>query len=253
VRREAAIPSLGDARLLDAAGAITDNFVLEQEAIALEVPHVETPQESLDRLRLEVEELRASRERLVLAADAERRRIERDLHDGPQQHLVALAANLQRARLLGDADPAAAKALLDEIGRDVTQALNETTKLAHRIYPPLLEAGGLRAALRAAAVSVGVATQIEAPAGGGYPPEVAGAVYFCCLDALERAGDGARATVTVRDEEGALTFEVVANGVRSDVELVPLRDRIEALRGQVTVQSEPGGGTRVSGSLPLSR
>src|SRR6266542_2331997 len=197
VRREAAIPSLGDARLLDAAGAITDNFVLEQEAIALEVPHVETPQESLDRLRLEVEELRASRERLVLAADAERRRIERDLHDGPQQHLVALAANLQRARLLGDADPAAAKALLDEIGRDVTQALNETTKLAHRIYPPLLEAGGLRAALRAAAVSVGVATQIEAPAGGGYPPEVAGAVYFCCLDALERAGDGARATVTV--------------------------------------------------------
>jgi signal transduction histidine kinase len=253
VRREAAIPSLGDARLLDAAGAITDNFVLEQEAIVLEVPHVETPQESLDRLRLEVEELRASRGRLVLAADAERRRIERDLHDGPQQHLVALAANLQRARLLGDADPAAAKALLDEIGRDVTQALDETTKLAHRIYPPLLEAGGLRTALRAAAVSVGVATQIEAPAGVGYPPEVAGAVYFCCLDALERASDGARATVTVRDEEGALTFEVVANGVRSDVELVPLRDRIEALRGQVTVQSEPGGGTRVSGSLPLSR
>jgi len=78
-------------------------------------------------------------------------------------------------------------------------------------------------------------------------------VYFCWLEALEGARDGTRATVTVRDEEGPLTFEVVANGVRSHVELVPLRDRIEALGGQVAVQPQPGGGTRVSGSLPLSR
>jgi signal transduction histidine kinase len=238
---------------------MTDNFrkSSKQEAITLEVP-VETLQESLDRLSLEVEELRASRERLVLAADADRRRIERDLHDGPQQHLVALAANLQLARRLAYADPAAAKALIDEMGRDVQQALDEMGKLAHRIYPPLLEAGGLAVALRAAAVSVGVRTRIEVAAGAGYPPEVAGAVYFCCLEVLERAGDGARATVTVRDEEGALSFEVVEDGAGSAATasaglLDRLRDRVEALGGQLTVQSELGRGTRVSGSLPLSR
>lgn len=238
---------------------MTDNFrkSSKQEAITLEGP-VETLQESLDRLRLEVEELRASRERLVLAADADRRRIERELHDGPQQHLVALAANLQRARLLADADPAAAKALLDEMGRDVRQALDETTRLAHRIYPPLLEAGGLAAALRAAAVSVGVRTQIDVRAGAGYPPEVAGAVYFCCVDALERAGDGARATVTVQDDGATVDFDIAEDGAGSAATascglLACLRDRIEALGGQVTVQAKPGGGTRVSGSLPLLR
>jgi signal transduction histidine kinase len=241
---------------LDAACALTDNFrkCFEQEAITVEVPHVETPEESLDRLRLEAEELRASRERLVLAADADRRRIERDLHDGPQQHLVALAVNLQLARRLTDADPAAAKALLDEMRRDVQQALDETGELAHRIYPPLLEAGGLAAAVRAAAASAGVPTRIEVATGAGYPPEVAGAVYFCCLEVLERAGDGARATVTVRDEEGALAFEVVEDGTGSAATacdgLGPLRDRVEALGGRVTIQSEPGCGTRVSGSLP---
>jgi signal transduction histidine kinase len=223
----------------------------------LEVPHVEPPQESLDRLRLEVEELRASRERLVLAADADRRRIERVLHDGPQQHLVALAANLQLARRLADDDPAAAKTLLDEMGRDVQQALDATGKLAHQIYPPLLEAGGLAVALRTAAVIVGVPTRIEAAAGAGYPPEVAGTVYFCCLEVLERAGDAAEATVTVRDDEAALVFEVVAGGTgaatASSAILSRLRDRVEALGGQLTVRSEPGDGICVSGSLPVSR
>jgi signal transduction histidine kinase len=193
-----------------------------------------------------------------VAADADRRRIERDLHDGPQQQLVALAANLQLARQVADADPAAVKALLEEMGRNVQQALGETGKLAHRIYPPLLDAGGLAVALRAAAVSVGVPTRIDVAAGAGYPPEVAGAVYFCCLEVLEGAGDGARATVTVRDEDGALVFEVVVDGAGSAAPafnglLTRLRDRVEALGGQLTVRSEPGQGTRVSGSLPLSR
>ena len=223
-----------------------------RRSITLEEPHIETPQESLDRLRLEVEELRASRERLVLAADADRRRIERDFHDGPQQHLVALAVNLELARRLADADPAAAKALLDEMGRDVQQALDETGELAHRIYPPLLEAGGLAAALRAAAASAGIPTHIEVTANARYAPEVAGAVYFCCLEVLERAADGARATVTVREEEGALVFEVVEDG-GSEAGLERLGDRVEALGGRLTILSEPGGGIRVSGSLPLSR
>jgi signal transduction histidine kinase len=244
---------------LDAARAMTDNFrkSSKQEAITLEGP-AETLQELLDRLRLEVEELRASRKRLVLAADADRRTIERDLHDGPQQHLVAFAANLELARRLADDDPAAAKALLDEMGRDVHQALDETGKLAHRIYPPLLEAGGLAVALRTAAASVGVPTRIVVAAVADYPTEVAGTVYFCCLEVLERAVDGARAMVTVRDEEGALVFEVVADdagqaATASGGILSRLHDRVEALGGQLTVRSELGDGICVSGSLPLSR
>ena len=208
--------------------------------------------EELEQLRLEVAELRASRRRLVLAADADRRTIERDFHEGVQQHLVGLAVNLQLASQSAGADPAATKALLDEMGRDVQQALDETAQLAQRIYPPLLEAGRLTAALRSAAVSAGIRVSLEVAAGASYPPEVAGAIYWCCLEALEHAGAGAQATVTVREEDGGVTFEVVGDGSRSDAGLDRLRDRVEALGGRLTIRSERGHGTRVSGSLPLS-
>src|SRR5207253_2638995 len=149
------------------------------------------------------------------------------------------------------------RALVDEMRRDVHQALDETTKLAHRIYPPLLEADGLVVALRAASASLGLTTRVEVAAASTYPPEVAGTVYFCCLEVLECAGAGARATVTVRDEEGRLIFEVAAGGTgaatTSGAILGRLQDRVEALGGEVTVRSEPGNGIRVSGSLPLSR
>jgi signal transduction histidine kinase len=212
--------------------------------------------ESLGRLRLEVGELRASRKRLALAADADRRQIERELHDGLQQDLVAIAVNLQLASRLVDDDPTAATALLDEMRREVQEALDGTRKLANRIYPPLLEAGGLGVALRSAAVSAGVRARVDVAA-GAYAPEVAGTVYFCCVEALERIGLGASSTVTVREEEGALVFEVVEDGAVSeaataDSDLARLRDRVEALGGQLTVVSEPGHGTRVSGSLPMS-
>ena len=152
-----------------------------------------------------------------------------------------------------DADPVAAKVLLEEMGRDVQQALDETAQLAQQIYPPLLEAGGLAAALCAAATSIGIHVSVEVEAAAGCPPEVVRTVYLCCLEALEHAGAEARATVTVRKEEGAIAFEVVEDGARSDTELVRLRDRVEALGGRLTVGSEPGRGTRISGSLPLSR
>ena len=153
-----------------------------------------------------------------------------------------------------DADPVAAHALLEDMGREVQLALEETGRLAHRIYPPLLEAGGLRAALRAAAVSAGVPTSIEVETETRYPPEIAGAVYFCCLEVLERAGEGARATIDVRVEDDAVRFEVAGNGaVGSGNALSHLGDRVVALGGRLTLESEPGRGTRVSGSLPLSR
>jgi signal transduction histidine kinase len=177
-----------------------------------------------------------------------------------QQHLVALAVKLQLAGPLVDAEPAAAKALLEEMRQDVQQALDETARLAQRVFPPLLEAGGLAAALRSAVVSAGIPASVEVAAGSTYPPEIARTVYWCWLEALERAGGQGRATVTVREEEGVLTFELVQEGARptaapdgSDARLDRLRDRVDALGGRLTVESDAGHGTRVYGSLPLSR
>jgi signal transduction histidine kinase len=205
----------------------------------------------LDRLRVEIAGLHASRKRLAVAHDAERRRIERDLHERVQQHLVALAANLQVATGLVDADPEAAKTYLEAIGRDVQLALEEAGKIAQRVYPPLLEMGGLAAALRSASVSANVPTRIDVEARAAYPPEVARAVYFCCLEVLEGAAAGAEAAVTVRSELAALVFEVVAD-CNSDLDFDRLRDPIEALGGRLTIGSQAGRGTRVAGSVPLS-
>lgn len=205
----------------------------------------------LEVLRLEVEELRASRKRLALGNDSERRSMERALHEGVQQVLVALAANLELAALSVDADPATTKELLGEIGRDARQALEETRTLADRIYPPLLEAGGLVPALRSAAAGADVPTRIDVVAGSAFPPEIAGAVYFCCLDVLERAAPGTPVTIAVRNEEGVVAFEVVAE-CDMDAERLPLRDRVEALGGRVTIRPGPGRRISVAGSLPVS-
>src|SRR6476646_11294130 len=126
----------------------------------------------LDRLRVEIEALRASRKRLVVAADADRRSIERDLHDGVHQLFVALAVNLQLLGQAVDSDPAAAGRVLQDMGRDVQRGLDETVRLAQRIYPPMLEAGGLGALLRSAAVDAGVPASVEVAAGPDHPAEV---------------------------------------------------------------------------------
>ena len=202
----------------------------------------------LDALRLEVEELRASRRRLAMTADAERREIERELHEGVQQLLVALAANVELAAASIE-DLAATKELLGEIAEETRHALEETRRLAERIYPPLLEAGGLVVALRAAAARADVPTAIDVAAGTTCPQEIAGAVYFCCLDVLERAAAGTVA-ISVRNEEGAVAFEIVAEG-DLDAERLPLRDRVEALGGRLTITERSGGEFSVAGSLPL--
>jgi signal transduction histidine kinase len=206
----------------------------------------------LDALRLEVAELRASRTRLALATDAERRAIEHALHEGVQQLLVALAANVELAAASVDTDPAVARKLLAEIGEDVRQALDDARKLAHRIYPPLLEAGGLVAALRAAAVSADVKTKIDVAAGTTCPPEIAGAVYFSCLEVLERSGAGTPVSISVRNEEAAVVFEIVADR-DIDAERLALHERVEAFSGRVTITEGSGGEITVAGSLPLPR
>jgi signal transduction histidine kinase len=218
---------------------------------------------SLEELRRQAEELRASRARVVAAADAERRRIERDLHDGAQQYLVGLEVNLRVVCGLVDSDSEKAKAILDELRATVQEAMQDFRDLAHGIYPPLLQDRGLSEALANAARRATIPTRIEAPAARRYDPEMEATVYFCCLEALQNAGKhagpGARATIRLREEEDALLFEVADDGSGLDPALAGsgtgftnMRDRLEALGGSLRIESTLSRGTRVVGTLPLA-
>jgi signal transduction histidine kinase len=214
----------------------------------LETPH--TGDERIDELRRELADVRASRRRLVVTGDEERRSIERALHDGLQQRLVGLAANVELAA--ADADAATTIALLASMRDDVQQALDDARQLAHRIFPPLLEASGLRPGLRAAAADAGVRVAFdgEQPAS---PPEITAAIYFCGVDAFERAGPGSSVTVTVRNDDGSMSFEVRVDRDLGAGWTPPSLDRVEALGGRLSVEHLPGEGARIVGSLPLPR
>ena len=173
--------------------------------------------------------------RLVAAAHADRRQFERDLHDGVQQDLIALVVNLQLVRRLADDDPAAAGELLDEIRRDVHDALANVRDLATAIYPPLLGPRGLADALRAAASGV---VTVEADGLPRYPAEVEATVYFCCLELLRGA---ATATVRVSGDDEAVRFKVVADRIDGGSGV----DRVAALGGRLTVTE-----TGVSAEIP---
>ena len=211
--------------------------------------NVET-EETLERLRLEVDELRASRRRLALTDDGERRNLERELHDGVQQRLVALAVNIQLARELVGRDPHAAAELLDAMGSDVQRALDEAAGLAHRISPPLLEIGGLGAALRAAAVGANVPTKISV-SDAELSQEAAAAVYYCWLCALEGTSDGRKTSIRVESNAEAVTFEIEA-ALSADV-VARMRDRVEAIDGRLVIASRADGSAELRGSLPGSR
>jgi signal transduction histidine kinase len=202
-------------------------------------------------LRREIEELRASRKRIALAADAERRGIERALHEGVLQDLVGLAANLEVAAGSLESHPAEAMTILDELQRATRRALTEMQELANRIFPALLEAGGLVAELRAAASRAGVPARLTADVHVTVPPQIVGAVYFCALDVFEGALDGTPVAVNIRSEPDALLFEVVAECDLGTERRAP-HDRVEALGGHVTITSESDR-TTVTGSLPLPR
>jgi signal transduction histidine kinase len=209
-----------------------------------------------------VEELRASRARVVAAADTERRALERDLHDGAQQQLVLLGLKLGMAGRLIDSDPAAARALHEELKGELELALRELRDLAHGIYPPLLESEGLRGALDEATKRATIAVSLECDGIGRYPSELEAAVYFCCREALQNAskhaGETARATVRLRQDGGALSFEVSDDGrgfdpaaTRISAGTQNMTDRIGALGGSVKITSAPGQGTTIAGTIPL--
>jgi signal transduction histidine kinase len=208
-----------------------------------------------------VEELRASQRRLVTAQDQERRRLERNIHDGAQQQLVALSVKARLARDLTPRDPAKAAEMLTQIDAEIQTALDDLRDLARGIYPPLLIDEGLGAALDAQARRSLVPTTIRADGLGRYAPEVEAAVYFSCLEALQNVAKYAEAnsaTVILAQSNGHLTFEVVDDGrgfdpaaERTGTGLQGIADRLGALHGEVTIRSEPGAGTRVRGRIEV--
>ena len=218
-------------------------------------------QTTLDELRKQADELRQSRARIVASGDAERRRVERNLHDGAQQHLVAMAVNLRLARDIIADDPQAAAEMLDQLADDVKGTIQELRELAHGIYPPLLADSGLGEALRAAGHRNPLAVTVASDGTGRYTPEIEAAVYFCCLEALQNAAKhapGARVQVRLWEESGGLLFSVSDDGpgfdpavARTGHGFVNMADRLGAIGGTVRWESQPGQGARVIGSIPL--
>jgi signal transduction histidine kinase len=245
-------------------------------AISVRMPRGETLSESGERLVADVasqaglvlsnarliEELRASRQRIVSAQDQARRRLERNIHDGAQQQLVALAVKLRLMGSMVGKDEAKERVLADQLVGDTQDALENLRDLARGIYPPLLQDAGLVAALQAQARKSPVPTTVEADGIARYPQEQEAAVYFCTLEALQNTAKYADATsVTVRlaESDGQLTFDVTDDGSGFDPTvnghgsgLQGMADRLEALGGRLDVRSGVGHGTTIIGVLPVS-
>jgi signal transduction histidine kinase len=215
--------------------------------------------ERLDaQLRANVQELRASRVRLVESTDAARRRIERDLHDGAQQQLVALALTLRRARSHLDRDPDAAGVLLDTAMSDLDSAMRELRELARGIHPAVLSDHGLGAALEGLAQRVPLPVEITSLPPGRLPEPVEAAVYYVVAEALTNVTRYARASgarVVVATGEDAVDVQVTDDGIggadpAKGSGLRGLADRVAVLDGRLEVDSEAGRGTTVHARIP---
>jgi signal transduction histidine kinase len=211
-------------------------------------------------LQARLVELRASRQRLVTAQDEERRKLERNLHDGAQQHLVALKVKLGLAEMLMSRDAEKAAATIAQLKGDADEALETLRDLARGIYPPLLADKGLGVAIESQARKATISVTVDADAIGRYSQDVEAAVYFSVLEALQNVQKYAQASgavVRLREEDGALRFEVADDGRGFDIAttgkgsgLTNMADRIDSLGGTIEVRSAPGQGTRLLGSLP---
>jgi signal transduction histidine kinase len=213
-------------------------------------------------LKASTADLAASRVRLVEMATAERRRLERDLHDGVQQHLVGLRLKLELAAETIKEDPVAGERAVTWLGRQMDDVLDELRSLARGIYPALLGERGLRDALRAAALTSPISVEVRASGIERYGQELEIAVYFCCLEAIQNVvkhgGRNATATVSLWAAAGRLNFEVRNPGIGFDPDrvqagsgLVNMRDRVEAVGGTLHITSNRGRGVRVRGSVPV--
>jgi signal transduction histidine kinase len=214
-------------------------------------------------LQARLADLRASRQRLVAAQDDERRRLERNLHDGAQQHLVAIRVKLGLAEMLAVRDPEKAKAAVAELKHDADEALETLRDLARGIYPPLLADKGLPTALLAQARKATLPVTIEAGGIGRYPQDAEAALYFCILEALQNIQKYAQATsaqVRLREEGDRLCIEIADDGCGFDVSatlrgngLTNMEDRLDALGGGLQVESTRGVGTTLRATAPALR
>ena len=206
--------------------------------------------------------LRASRARIISGADRERQRIERDLHDGAQQSLVALRIRLELAVQLLEENPAHARQLMSQLATEVDETLDEVRDLARGVYPHLLADRGLRGALQATAWRSPVPTTVHADGIGRYRSDVEAATYFCCLEAMQNAMKHAEAVkmidVSLAAVNGDLRFDVRDDGsgfvlgdVTSGAGLTSMRDRLASVGGELAIQTAPGSGTSVSGTVPV--
>jgi signal transduction histidine kinase len=214
-----------------------------------------------ERVESSLTELRASRARILAAADDERRRIERDLHDGGQQRLVALRIRLQLAEEVMKQDPTQARNMLHLLGGEVDAALDELRSLAAGVYPSLLAARGLPDAIRTAALQSTVPALVEVDGADRYSQEIETAAYFCCIEALQNVAKHAPDATSVSislSRNGDLHFEVcddgpgfpVADGITGHG-LVNMRDRMAAVGGELEIRSTPEAGTAVIGTIPV--
>ena len=208
-----------------------------------------------------VEDVRASRQRLVAAQDEERRRLERNIHDGAQQQLVALAVKARLARQLTEGDPAKAAQILGQIESETQTALEDLRDLARGIYPPLLADRGLVAALEAQSRKASVPVTVETETVGRYPADVEATVYFCTLEALQNVAKYAgadRTVIRLAQSNGSLSFEIVDDGQGFDPlhatgsGLQGMADRLAAVGGSLEIRSSPGRGTTVAGRVPVT-
>jgi signal transduction histidine kinase len=210
-----------------------------------------------------LDDLRASRQRLVAAQDEERRKLERNLHDGAQQNLVALKVKLGLVELLADSDPDKAKALLAELKGDTDETLETVRDLARGIYPPFLADKGLAAALADQARKATLPVEVDADGVRRYPQEIEAAVYFCVLEALQniqKYAHASHAVVRLSDTGGALTFEITDNGKGFDPTttkrgsgITNMADRLDALGGGIELDSQPGAGTTLRATIPVQQ
>ncbi|HEY7763257.1 MAG TPA: histidine kinase [Actinomycetota bacterium] len=208
-----------------------------------------------------IEELRASRQRLVAAQDEERRRLERNIHDGAQQQLVALGVKLRLADSLMDRDPAKTHELMSQLQQETTSAIDDLRDLARGIYPPLLADRGLEAALEAQARKSTTPVDVTSDGVGRYGQDVEAAVYFSCLEALQNVAkyaSASSATIRLAQRNGSLEFAVSDDGTGFDPDVVGrgsglqgMADRLDAIGGELAVESSPGSGTIVRGSVPI--
>ncbi len=208
-----------------------------------------------------VEELRGSRRRLVAAQDHERRKLERNIHDGAQQQLVALAVKARLARQLVARDPDRTEEMLGQIEAETQTALEDLRDLARGIYPPLLADKGLGAALEAQARKAPLPVRVNADGVGRLQQDVEAAVYFSCLEALQNVAKYARAsnaTIELRLDASTLRFTVSDDGRGFDPTSVSgsglqgVTDRLAAVGGTFDLRTAPGAGTTITCTVPVT-